>query len=98
MTNGVQVGGHLRFLGSAEYMFPLTADDMIKGVVFCDFGTVERNIEMHAENFRVAPGIGLRINVPALGPAPLAFDLAVPVAHADGDNIQNFSFFFGLNR
>lgn len=96
--SGVDVGGRFRFIGSTEYMFPLTADDMIKGVVFCDFGTVERDIEFHSENFRVAPGFGIRINIPALGPAPLAFDLAVPVLHADGDDIQNFSFFFGFNR
>lgn len=95
---GVQVGGRLRFLGSAEYMFPLTADDMIKGVAFCDFGTVERDIEFDSGNFRVAPGVGIRINIPALGPAPLAFDFAVPVAHAPGDDIQNFSFFFGFGR
>ena len=25
-------------------MFPLTADDMLKGVVFCDYGTTEENI------------------------------------------------------
>jgi outer membrane protein insertion porin family len=96
--NGVEVGGRFRFLGSAEYMFPLTADDMIKGVMFCDFGTVERDIEINSENFRVAPGFGIRIMIPALGPAPLAFDFAVPVAHAPGDNIQNFSFFFGFGR
>ncbi len=95
---GVQVGGQFKFLGSVEYMFPLTADDMIKGVAFCDYGTVESGIEFNSENFRVAPGLGLRINIPALGPAPLAFDFAVPVAHADGDNIQNFSFFFGFGR
>ncbi len=95
---GAQVGGRFRFLGSAEYMFPLTADDMIKGVAFCDFGTVEKDIEINSENFRVAPGLGLRIMIPALGPAPLAFDFAVPVTHAPGDNIQNFSFFFGFGR
>lgn len=95
---GVQVGGRFRFLGSVEYMFPLTADDMIKGVAFCDYGTVETDIAIHGDNFRVAPGVGVRINIPALGPAPLAFDLAVPVLHADGDNIQNFSFFFGFGR
>jgi outer membrane protein insertion porin family len=67
-------------------MFPLTADDMIRGVTFC------------SDNFRLAPGIGIRINIPALGPAPLAFDLAVPILHADGDNLQNFSFFFGFGR
>ncbi|HTN75499.1 MAG TPA: BamA/TamA family outer membrane protein, partial [Pirellulaceae bacterium] len=98
MENGVQVGGRFRFLGSAEYMFPLTADDMMKGVVFCDYGTVEQDIAIQADNFRVAPGLGLRINIPALGPAPLAFDFAVPVCHAPGDNIQNFSFFFGFGR
>jgi outer membrane protein insertion porin family len=79
-------------------MFPLTADDMIKGVAFCDFGTVERDIEFNSDNFRVSPGIGVRINIPALGPAPLAFDLAAPIIHADGDNLQNFSFFFGFGR
>jgi outer membrane protein insertion porin family len=46
----------------------------------------------------VAPGFGLRISVPALGPAPIAVDLAVPVAREDTDDIQNFSFFFGFGR
>ena len=79
-------------------MFPLTADDMLKGVVFCDYGTVEQNIEFDANNYRVAPGVGLRISIPAMGPAPLALDLAIPVHHAPGDDIQNFSFFFGFGR
>jgi outer membrane protein insertion porin family len=94
----VTIGGQFRFLGSVEYFFPITADDMIKGVFFCDFGTTEENIELNSDNYRVAPGFGLRINIPAMGPAPLALDLAVPVAHAPGDNIQNFSFFFGFSR
>jgi outer membrane protein insertion porin family len=94
----VTIGGQFRFLGSVEYFFPITADDMIKGVFFCDFGTTEENIELNPDNYRIAPGFGLRINIPAMGPAPLALDLAVPVAHAPGDNIQNFSFFFGFSR
>ena len=49
---------------------PLTADDMIKAVAFCDYGTVEQEITIDADNFRVAPGFGFRISVPALGPAP----------------------------
>ncbi len=95
---GIVLGGEFRFLGSVEYMFPLTADDMLKGVVFCDYGTTEENIEINSSNYRVAPGAGLRISIPAMGPAPLALDLAFPVAHADGDDIQNFSFFFGFGR
>jgi outer membrane protein insertion porin family len=97
-TLGVAVGGNLELLGSVEYMFPITADDMLRGVVFTDFGTVERKIELHSENFRMAPGFGLRITVPALGPAPLAFDFAFPILEADGDENQVFAFFVGINR
>ena len=97
-VGGVVVGGDFSFLGSVEYMFPLTADDMMRGVVFCDFGTVEENIEFRSENYRVAPGAGLRIAVPALGPAPLALDFAFPVAKAETDQEQIFSFFFGFGR
>ncbi len=95
---GIIVGGVFRFLGSVEYMFPLTADDMLKGVVFCDYGTVERTIGIHGEDYRVAPGFGLRIAIPAMGPAPLALDLAFPVAKAEFDDVQNFSFFLGFAR
>jgi outer membrane protein insertion porin family len=98
IEQGVRVGGEFRWLNSVEYFFPLTADDMIKGTVFVDFGTVERDVALRGENFRVAPGFGLRINVPALGPAPLALDFAFPLAMADGDDEQMFSFFFGLSR
>lgn len=95
---GVRVGGQLRWINTLEYIFPVTADDMIRGTVFCDFGTVERDIAFNADNFRVAPGVGLRVNVPALGPAPLAFDFAFPIAYAPGDERQTFSFFFGATR
>jgi outer membrane protein insertion porin family len=98
VDSGVIVGGRFRTLGSVEYIMPLTADDMIKGVAFCDFGTVEEEITIDTDNFRVAPGFGFRISVPALGPAPLAFDFAFPVASADTDDEQIFSFFFGASR
>lgn len=94
----VNVGGQFQWLNTVEYMFSMTADDMVRGVVFCDFGTVEEKIALHGDNFRVAPGFGLRITVPAMGPAPIALDFAVPVAHAAGDNIQNFAFYVGLGR
>jgi outer membrane protein insertion porin family len=97
-VNGVSVGGQFQWISAAEYFFPLTADDMIRGTVFCDFGTVEQDIAVRWENFRVAPGFGFRINVPAMGPAPLAFDFTFPVAQADGDIRQVFSFFMGATR
>lgn len=99
IEGGVRVGGEFQWLNSLEYMFPMTADDMIKGVLFCDFGTVEEGIEMNSENFRVAPGFGFRIHMPAAGiGAPLAFDFAFPVASADGDEEQVFSFYLGVLR
>ncbi len=95
---GIAVGGRFQFINSVEYMFPITADDALRAVVFCDFGTVERSVAIRDENFRVSPGLGLRISIPALGPAPIALDFAIPVARAEGDEIQNFSFFIGVSR
>ena len=95
----VRVGGEFQWLNTIEYMFPLTADDMIKGVLFTDFGTVEQNIEIESDNFRVAPGFGFRIHLPAAGiGAPLAFDFAFPVAEAAGDDKEVFSFYIGAIR
>jgi outer membrane protein insertion porin family len=50
------------------------------------------------ENFRVAPGLGLRVAIPMLGPAPLAFDFAYPVAQADTDERRIFSFYMSALR
>lgn len=95
-NTNAEIGGHFQWLNSVQYLFPITADDMLHGVVFCDFGTVERDVEI--EDFRVAPGFGLRVNVPAMGPAPIALDFAFPVAYADFDDRQIFSFNMGFNR
>jgi outer membrane protein insertion porin family len=96
--NGIQVGGEFMWINTVEYLFPLTADDMIHGVAFCDFGTVEENVTINSGNFRAAPGLGLRITVPAMGPAPIALDFAFPVAKAETDETQVFSFNIGLQR
>jgi outer membrane protein insertion porin family len=99
VENGVRVGGEFQWLNTVEYMFPLTADDMIKGVLFCDYGTIEREIALDWDNFRIAPGFGFRVHMPAAGlGAPLAFDFAFPVQKADTDEEQVFSFYMGLIR
>nr|WP_246112553.1 BamA/TamA family outer membrane protein [Allorhodopirellula solitaria] len=98
-ANGlVQVGGRFQWLNTLEYMFPLTADDAFRGVTFVDFGTVEQDIEIHEDNFRVAPGFGLRVAIPMLGPAPLAFDFAFPVMSSQYDDEQMFSFYMSAAR
>ncbi len=85
VQNGIEVGGQFQWLNTVEYMFPITADDAFRGVAFVDFGTVEQSARIEADTFRVAPGLGLRVAIPMLGPAPLAFDFAYPVAQADTD-------------
>ncbi|HMP78523.1 MAG TPA: BamA/TamA family outer membrane protein, partial [Pirellulaceae bacterium] len=63
----VRVGGTFQFLNTIEYMFPLTPDDMIKAVAFVDFGTIEPSVKINWEDFRVAPGFGFRVHMPAAG-------------------------------
>lgn len=99
LQGGVRVGGEFQWLNSVEYMFPITASDSVKGVLFCDYGTVEEDIEITADNFRVAPGFGFRVSMPGAGiGAPLAFDFAFPVASAEGDDEKVFSFYLGVLR
>lgn len=96
LINGHEVGGDWMFINTLEYMFPLTADDMVHGVVFVDHGTVTQSITL--DDYRVAPGLGLRITVPAMGPAPIALDFAWPVAGPDFDDERVFTFNVGFQR
>ena len=95
---GVAVGGHFLMLASAEYMFPITADDMVRGVIFCDTGTVEPSIDNWTDRYRVAVGFGLRVVIPMMGPAPMAFDFGFPVVEEPGDDNRVFNFFIGFLR
>ena len=90
---GKNVGGIFEALGSLEYQFPLTANDMFNQVVFCDFGSVESDYRIN--NMRVSVGTGLRMIIPAFGPLPLCFDLAFPIEKAAGDRVQYFNFTIG---
>lgn len=96
--NSVEVGGRLMNVNSLEYMFPITADDMLKGVVFCDFGTVEYTHSLYWADYRIAPGAGLRVTIPMISAAPIALDFAFPVKKADNDLEQIFSFFVGVGH
>jgi len=96
--NSVPIGGHFSLLASVEYIFPIPADDMLRAVVFCDTGTIEPSIDDWSDKYRVSPGVGLRITIPAMGPAPIALDFAFPAVNEGGDEIENFSFFVGFLR
>ncbi|MDA0832513.1 MAG: BamA/TamA family outer membrane protein [Planctomycetota bacterium] len=93
---GTKIGGRFLALGGLEYMAPITADDKIQAVAFTDFGSVENTVTL--DNFRMSIGAGLRLTVPAMGPAPIALDFAYPILHEDSDERQIFSFYVGFTR
>jgi len=97
-ANGFVTGGCMEFYNSAEVIFPLTADDMIRGSVFIDTGTVEKSITKWEDNYRVAIGFGLRLTIPMMGPAPIALDFAFPISTGRGDEKQVFSFGMSMMR
>ncbi|HID23420.1 MAG TPA: hypothetical protein EYP14_13625, partial [Planctomycetaceae bacterium] len=92
----VRVGGRWLLTGSVQYLLPVTADEVVSVVFFSDFGTVAERVSFN--DFRVSVGAGLRLTIPAMGPAPIALDWAFPVAKADSDDEQVFSFYVGLFR
>jgi outer membrane protein insertion porin family len=92
------IGGDFMLLGSAEYMFPITADDMLRAVVFCDTGTVQPSLRKWTDKYQVSPGLGLRITIPAMGPAPIALDFAFPIDAEGFYRTQVFSFYLGMLR
>ncbi len=97
-ANGAILGGAMEFYNSAELLFPLTADDMIRGSLFIDTGTVEKSISHWDSEYRVAAGFGLKLTIPMMGPVPLSFDFAFPINKESGDVTQVFSFSMGLGR
>jgi outer membrane protein insertion porin family len=98
IKDGVQIGGEFMWINSIEYLFPLTADDMLHGAAFLGFGTVEENIALDWDRFRVAPGFGFRITIPAMGPAPIALNFAFPIVKAETDDEEVFTFNIGFTK
>lgn len=91
---GLNVGGTFAFLNSLEYQIPVLASDKLYFVSFCDTGTVERKAEIL--DYRVAVGVGARIQVPMFGPVPIALDFGIPIVKGPQDKEQVFSFWLGF--
>ena len=87
------IGGDFSLTGTAETSFPLYGDNL-RGVVFADAGTVEPDIRIHT--IRLGVGAGVRLVIPFLSRAPLAFDIGIPVLKAPEDTRQLFSFGIGI--
>jgi len=82
------IGGDYLILLGAEYSYPLYGDNL-RGHVFLDTGTAG------AGSYRAAVGTGVRLTINLLGPLPLEFNVAFPLASGDGDDEQVFSFLVG---
>jgi outer membrane protein insertion porin family len=93
----VRIGGQWMFLGGAEYLIPVTADETLGVVGFTDFGTVEDS-NVSLKNFRLTVGAGLRITIPLMGPAPIAIDWGFPILREDFDDTRIFNFSVGITR
>lgn len=83
------VGGTWSFFNGAQIEQPVF-QDILSVVGFIDSGTVTNDVGL--DQYRVAVGTGLRLYIPQLGPAPLAFDFAFPLAKEDLDRRRVFSF------
>lgn len=102
------VGGRARVVGRAEYSFPLLPSfdrsvapewrgDTIRGALFCDVGNVEERIrDFTFDDFRMAIGFGVRVKVPVF-PTPVEFNFGFPVRMRAQDDVEIFSFSFGIN-
>jgi outer membrane protein insertion porin family len=88
------VGGDFLVLTNAQYSFPLVGKT-VRGVAFTDMGTVEEDFRL--SSWRASVGVGARIYIKYFGPIPLSFDVALPVAKDDDDDLQWFNFSFGTS-
>ncbi|QJW96252.1 outer membrane protein assembly factor BamA [Frigoriglobus tundricola] len=88
------LGGTFSFLNTIEYQIPVLPSDKMFWVAFVDHGTVESKVEI--KDYRVSVGTGIRIAIPALGPMPLALDVAVPIVKGPGDHKQLINFSVGV--
>jgi outer membrane protein insertion porin family len=87
------IGGDWMFLMGLEYSIPVYKDS-VRWVFFTDTGTVDTDLSF--SSYRVSVGTGLRLQVPFLGQAPFAFDIAFPILKEGQDNDQLFSFDIAL--
>ena len=85
----VAIGGNWQFFLGAQYEFPLV-DRFLSMVVFCDSGTILESPGF--DEYRVSIGGGIRMHIPQLGQAPLAFDFGFPVIKEETDKKKTFSF------
>ncbi len=95
---GEPIGGNTYWMGSAEYSIPLI--ERLRFAVFYDIGMVySRAYDFDFANYNDNWGVGLRLAIPQLGPAPLRLDYAFPITHgAETSGAGRFQFSVGYQR
>jgi outer membrane protein insertion porin family len=100
---GEPLGGNTYWMGSAEYSVPLI--ERLRFAVFYDIGMVYQDaysLDTHGfgtGRFNDNWGVGLRLAIPQLGPAPLRLDYAFPITHGpDTSGSGRFQFSVGYQR
>ena len=83
------IGGTYQFFLGAEIHQPIY-EDVLSIVGFIDSGTV--SFDPGFDEYRVSVGFGFRIFMPAISPAPLAFDFGFPIVKEDTDKSRLFTF------
>jgi outer membrane protein insertion porin family len=94
-TREVPIGGQLKVVGSAEFLFPLPgsgADRTIRTFLYTDVGNVFADSNIEFSELRAAAGVGLNWLSP-LGPMKLS--LGWPLRYAPTDRMQRFQFQVG---
>ena len=83
------IGGTWLFYLGAQITQPIY-EDILAGVLFIDTGTV--TFDPGFDDYRVTAGFGIRLRIPTLSPAPLAFDFGFPIVKQDTDENRVFTF------
>ncbi len=86
------IGGDMMLFVGGEYTFPIIAEQL-RGLVFLDTGTVEKDFGI--STYRASVGFGVRWTIPFFGQVPMSFDFGFPIVKDEDDDEQIFSFYLG---
>ena len=82
-------------MGSAEYSIPII--ERLRLAVFYDIGNVYANAyDFNFKDYLDNWGVGVRLNIPRLG--PLRLDYGIPITHPGANGSGKFQFSVGWNR
>jgi outer membrane protein insertion porin family len=90
------IGGDTFFFGSAEYSIPII--ERLRFALFYDIGNVyEKAYDFNFKDFSDNWGVGIRLNIPRLG--PLRLDYGIPINHdPNTSGSGKFQFSVGFTR